>query len=96
MTPKELEAKFPNLYKLLNGISYDNDMLFRDEFEDIGDILKDLEREASRLEGEEFVDFAMGERSDMEELIQRKNLQVLDEFLTEAFDGKYQEVFYTL
>lgn len=95
MTPKELEAKYPNLYKLLNGISYDNDMPFRSMFDDVPP-LDALEEQASRLEGEEFIEFAMGERNNMETLVIEKQLYDLDAFLFECFDGKYQEVFYTL
>ena len=49
MTPKELEAKYPNLYKLLNGISYDNDMPFRETFGDLP-ALEDLEEQAGQME----------------------------------------------
>lgn len=29
MTPKELETRFPRLYRILNELSFDNDCTFR-------------------------------------------------------------------
>lgn len=94
---KEFAGKFPNLAKCLVLIAEDGDFfleptLAQDHFPKN---LEELEAEASLLKtDEEFMTFSAGEDSEKVAIRDRLGIQKLDDFLNEAFDGKYTEVFY--
>lgn len=97
MKQEDFKKQYPNLWKLLNIISYANDMAMRDTFGQVdGFLIEELEVQASKLAEDEFEVMADGEHLAMRTLVNKKQLWTLDEFLTSAFDGDLSHEIYQL
>lgn len=91
-----LKENYPNLHHLLEELASDNGMNWREDEEagiDLGEAnYASFEGEASRLVGDEFGSFAAGEDTERLALIAAKDLQELDTFLEEYFQGEYHDM----
>ncbi len=89
-----------NLYKLISLIGSDNNMPAM-PFEKMPkpDAVKGfdvvaLDTLAENLSESETIIMAVGESTEIEELIEEKGLHTLNEFLNDAFDGDLNDLFY--
>jgi hypothetical protein len=97
MTQAQFKAQYPRLWRLLNILSYDADMVMREEMGDFSQVrLYELNIQARRLDDKEYELFAIGEESERKALIKDKDLWALDDFLNSAFDGEIQLEIYQL
>ena len=92
MKRTEFQDYYPNLHRLLNTISFDSDMPMGEEITFPPEVdLKMLEFEASKLAPDQYELMSIGEEEARNSLVEAKQLQMLDNFLLQAFDGEYAE-----
>lgn len=88
MTLQEFQDRFPRLYRLLENISYDAEYSFKEEISLEEGKLSRLEYDAASLDDGEYDLMATGEETERGKLISKRNLQDLDFFLNQCFDGE--------
>lgn len=97
MTLFEFKDQYPRLFRLLNIISFSNEMTIREEMGDFSQThLYELNIEAAGLAEEEYEVMADGEESERKALVKKKDLWALDDFLESCFDGDLSPEVYVL
>lgn len=88
MNLQTFQDRFPRLYRLLNSVGMDAELSFKDEINLEEGKLSRLEYDAGSLDDSEYDLMATGEEEERRKLISKRNLQDLDFFLNQCFDGE--------
>lgn len=84
---------YPTLHRLLMAICFDNDMSMAPILDWPPECVS-LEAKAKYLTLDDLELLATGEATEVAELVERMNIGDLNDFLNEAFDGKYSKNFF--
>lgn len=97
MNMAQFQKAYPKVQHVLAVVADDNNMEFNTRFKLDQKLMRDLptfERDLKKVPRSALETLAMGEHTDQQKIIKKYGLRSFNNFLVQAFDGKYSETFY--